>query len=110
MGEAVASFSQALDRCSSHALIVGGSAAFWGFTFTFLRVRQRYPDLMKRNKTVAPVLLGISTIVGYSLYKYSHSSCLQRYAAKFPDEAKAWELSKKKEAEEEAKRKAAESQ
>ncbi|KAI8834818.1 hypothetical protein BJ741DRAFT_237780 [Chytriomyces cf. hyalinus JEL632] len=62
----------------------------YSFMFAFLRSRHRYPDLVKNNHTIVPVLAAISTIVGYSLHKYSHSSCLDRYAAKFPAEAAEW--------------------
>ncbi|KAI8613192.1 hypothetical protein BC830DRAFT_1133338 [Chytriomyces sp. MP71] len=48
--------------------------------------------------------LGVSVIVGYALSKYSHGSCLDRYAAKFPQEAAEWKRHIKEE--EEAKRKA----
>ncbi|KAJ3024569.1 UNVERIFIED_CONTAM: hypothetical protein HDU68_007994 [Siphonaria sp. JEL0065] len=94
---AVASYSQAVERCQTHSSVVGFSAALWGFVFAYIRVKQRYPNLLNRNKTVTPVLLGISTIVGYSLQKYSDSSCLERYAAKFPEEAAEWNRRMKEE-------------
>ncbi|KAJ3063262.1 hypothetical protein HDU98_000912 [Podochytrium sp. JEL0797] len=95
---AVASYGQAVDKCKTHSLVVGGSACLWGFIFAFIRIKQKHPDLLERNRTVVPVLAGVSVIVGYTLNNYSHSSCLERYAAKFPAEATEWNRRVKEEA------------
>jgi hypothetical protein len=58
MPQVVESYKEALNACQTHGAVVGLSGGFFGFYFSYLRFRQKYPDLLKRNKTVLPALAG----------------------------------------------------
>ncbi|KAI9362943.1 hypothetical protein DFJ73DRAFT_811676 [Zopfochytrium polystomum] len=90
MPQVVETFAQARSACLTHSIVVSASGASLGLLFSFLRIRHRFPGLLKRNKTVLPALTGCAVIVGVFLQRYSHASCLERYASRYPEEAADW--------------------